>query len=93
MSLDELEAAGRQAAWESILPLSPCLDFLPKVAADAVMAKKIGFGQPLMKNEVEFEPESPDQFIRVTDDDDELLAIIYLPENGQTYNYSCVFSS
>ncbi|MFH2060831.1 MAG: tRNA pseudouridine(55) synthase TruB [Pseudomonadota bacterium] len=93
IELDAFENLSQPQAEQKIIPLADCLDSLPKIVADSNVAKKIGFGQQLFKEEIDFSPQSPDQFIRVVDDKNFLLAIVQLPENSQTYNYSCVFSS
>ena len=93
VDLETLERLDRDAALKKIMPLSDCLDFMPKIVVGHTLAKKIQHGQPLLKREIEFSAETPDQLIRVTDEKNGLLAIIHAGESLNTYNYSCVFSS
>lgn len=93
MDLETFERLDRDSALGQIIPLSDCLDFMPKVVVGHTIAKKIRYGQPLLKTEIEFSAETPDQLIRVTDEKNDLLAIIRAGESLNTYNYSCVFSS
>ncbi|OGR23310.1 MAG: tRNA pseudouridine(55) synthase TruB [Desulfobacterales bacterium RIFOXYA12_FULL_46_15] len=86
-NLREMEAA----KW--ILPLSACLESMPRVWADQRTAEKIKFGQKLSGTDFESIPDHTGQFIRVTDYGNNLLSIVQPDENGLNYKYSCVFSS
>ncbi|MFH2093022.1 MAG: tRNA pseudouridine(55) synthase TruB [Pseudomonadota bacterium] len=93
IDLETLENLSQSQAEDKIVPLTECLEAFPKVTVDSAVARKIGYGQKLFTTEMDFIPQSFDQFIRVVDDQNALLAIVQLPENSQTYNYSCVFLS
>ena len=93
IELDALERLDKNAVEQRIVPLSDCLEFMPQMVADYSIARKIKFGQKLLKNEFKQVPEKEDQLIRVIDDKNNLLAIVQLNENREEYNYSCVFSS
>jgi tRNA pseudouridine55 synthase len=93
IELDSLERLDEKHVEQRIISLSDCLEFMPMVIANPYMAQKIKFGQKLLNEEIEFIPDKKDQFIRVIDDKNDLLAILELNENTQDYNYSCVFSS
>jgi len=92
IDLEVLEGLDRDAAEQKIVSLSDCLEFMPKVVVGAATAGKIRYGQSLLRKDIEFFPQTSDQLIRVTDEQNDLLAIIQPNENQQTYNYSCVFS-
>lgn len=92
--LDQLDETQLE---NKMVPLAACLSFLPKaIVADENMAK-IRHGQTLKTIDVSFENKPKaglsDLSIRVVDQKGELLAIVTPSENGQTYNYSCVFLS
>ncbi|MDA8134473.1 MAG: tRNA pseudouridine(55) synthase TruB [Desulfobacteraceae bacterium] len=91
--LDSLEKFEKMDIQERIIPLSKCLESLPEVLADAGTAEKIKFGKKLLINDFESISAPPDSFIRITDDRNNLLAIVQPGENGQEYKYSCVFTS
>lgn len=91
--LDVFETLDTISAEQSIIPMADCLEFLPKIVADEPMAEKIRFGQKLLKEEIRAVSADPDHPIRVIDNNNTLLAIIYLNKNMQEYNYSCVFAS
>ncbi|WP_299982090.1 tRNA pseudouridine(55) synthase TruB [Desulfobacula sp.] len=93
LELDALEKLDKTTAEQRIVPLSDCLAFMPKIVADKPIAQKIKFGQKLLKKEIDPPLVKPNQSIRVIDNDNNLLAIIQLNENGQEYKYCCVFSS
>ncbi len=91
--LDTLQNLEKPDAEKRIIPLSDCLDSLPRVLADEKTAEKIKFGQKLFRNDFEPIADYPESFIRITDDQNNLLAIVQPCENGQEYKYSCVFTS
>ncbi|MFA5902312.1 MAG: tRNA pseudouridine(55) synthase TruB [Desulfobacula sp.] len=91
--LDSLQELEKPEAEKWIVPLAECLESLPKVLADQKTAEKIKFGQKLFRNDFERILAHPMSFIRITDEQNDLLAIVQPCENGQEYKYSCVFSS
>lgn len=91
--LDSLEKLEKMDIQERIIPLSKCLESLPRVLADSRMAEKIKFGKKLFFSDFESILVHPESFIRITDDGNNLLAIVQPGENGQEYKYSCVFTS
>lgn len=91
--LDSLEKLEKMDIQERIIPLSKCLESLPRVLADSRTAEKIKFGKKLFFSDFESILAHPESFIRITDDGDNLLAIVQPGENGQEYKYSCVFTS
>nr|NJM04043.1 tRNA pseudouridine(55) synthase TruB [Desulfobacula sp.] len=93
VTLDSLEKLEKAEIERRIIPLSKCLETLPRVLADSRTAEKIKFGKKLFTSDIESISVHPEAFIRVTDDEDNLLAIIQPCENGQEYKYSCVFTS
>ncbi|MCK5837732.1 MAG: tRNA pseudouridine(55) synthase TruB [Desulfobacula sp.] len=92
IDLEALERLDKTGAEQRIVPLADCLDFMPKISVDESMAKKIQYGQKLTLDEIGPPPASPDQSIRLIDENYQLLAIIQFAENRREFNYSCVFS-
>jgi len=93
IELDALEKLDKKVVEQRIVSLSNCLEFMPQIFADKSIARKIKFGQKLLKNDFGVIPEKKGQLICVIDDKKNLLAIIQLSESSEEYNYSCVFSS
>ncbi len=91
IELSELEALDKDDAIKGILPMSECLEFMPKIVVDSSLMAKIKFGQKLLTKEMEPPVSAPGQAIGIIDDTNELLAIVQIDENRQEYNYSCVF--
>ena len=91
--LETLQNFEKSEAEKWIIPMSECLEFLPRVSVDQRTVEKIKFGQKLFRNDFEPFPDHPELFIRMTDDSNNLLAIVQPGENGQEYKYSCVFTS
>jgi len=91
--LDTLEKFDKMEIEKQIIPLSKCLESLPRVLADSRTAEKIKFGKKLFISDFESISVHPESFIRIIDDGDNLLAIVQPGENGQEYKYSCVFTS
>ena len=93
IELSEFEALDKDVAIKKIIPMSDCLNFLPKIVVDSFITQKIRFGQRLLSKEIESPALKTGQLIRIIDDNNELLAIVQLNKNMQEYNYSCVFLS
>lgn len=91
--LDDLENLDKTIAEQRIVSLSDCLAFMPGIVVDKPIAQKIKFGQKLLINELEPSVPESDQFIKVIDIHNDLLAIVQLNENRQEYKYCCVFLS
>ncbi|MEN8212271.1 MAG: tRNA pseudouridine(55) synthase TruB [Thermodesulfobacteriota bacterium] len=92
IKLSELESLDKEAAMQRIIPMSDCLNFMPKIAVDSSITQKVKFGQKLLVNELESSLSEPGQSVRLVDDNSELIAIVQLNKNRQEYNYSCVFA-
>ncbi|MCP4720266.1 MAG: tRNA pseudouridine(55) synthase TruB, partial [Desulfobacteraceae bacterium] len=94
IGLEDLEKMEPKEIEPYILPMSECLAFLPCVQADAVIEKKISYGQKLSKEEIApFLPLDPVQaVIRMVDSSNQLLALIEPDKDGLSYNYCCVFT-
>ncbi len=97
VGLDMLEAMGRTRAEQEIVPLSDCLDFLPKKVMPPDLVAKIRHGQPLTVDDIGETvvrcTSDADPSVRLVDDNNTLLAVVQLSEKSRTYNYSCVFAS
>ncbi len=90
-----LEELDKDAVQKKIISLSDALAFLPQIQVNMQLSKKIKFGQRLSWDELglSINDPKPDQVIGITDEKSNLLAIVQLNEETQTYNYSCVFLS
>ncbi len=99
IALDTFENLDQTLAQNVIIPMSDCLDFLPKIVVDENTAARIRHGQKLAVSRIqnkcdENEGTIPGKgYIRVMDESRDLLAVVQLSEDKQTYNYSCVFST
>lgn len=93
VKLEDFQNFEKTEAVKWILPLSECLESMPRARVDQRTVEKIKFGQKLSGTDFKFIPDHPGPFIRVTDDGNNLLAIVQPDENGRDYKYSCVFSS
>ena len=91
--LDSLEKFEKMEIEKQIIPLSECLESLPRVLADSRTAEKIKFGKKLFTSDFGSISVHSESFIRITDGGNNLLAIVQPGENGQEYKYSCVFTS
>jgi tRNA pseudouridine55 synthase len=95
LGLEALESMEPKAIEPYILPMSECLSFLPSIQADAVLERKISYGQKLSTEEIApfFAPASePASFIRMVDSSNRLLALIEPGKDRAVYNYCCVFT-
>ncbi len=91
--LESLQNFEKAEAEKWIVPLSECLESLPRVSVDQKTIGKIKYGQKLLKIDFEFTQDDHESFIRLTDTENNLLAIVQPDESGQEYKYSCVFTS
>ncbi len=92
LDLNVFEALDKREAEHHIIPLSDCLDFMPKCTVDQEMAKMISHGQKIPFNRLEDEFPTSDGFVKLVDSTGELLAIIECDKHLQEYNYCCVFA-
>jgi len=95
IGLADLEKMEPKAIDPYILPMSECLSFLPSVQADALLEKKISYGQKLSKEEIDpllAANCTRADYIRMVDSSNQLLALIEPDKNRGTYNYCCVFT-
>ncbi len=93
IDLERLETMEPDNAIQRMIRLSDCLEFMPGVKVDKLVSKKIQFGQKLSIADIKSPGLEPGHPFKLEDDQGNLLAIIQLSENGQVYNYSCVFSN
>lgn len=88
-----LEKLSRTEAQQKIVSLADCLAFMPGIVVSPGVARKIGYGQKLLHEEMGPFPEEPVPFIRLMDQAQTLLAIVQFDKTRCEYNYYCVFSS
>jgi tRNA pseudouridine55 synthase len=92
VDLGVFETFGRQAAQNHILPLSDCLDFMPKCIVDSHLVQKIQYGQKIAFQELKGDSSKSGEFKRLVDSKGELFAIVQRDKYLEEYNYCCVFS-
>ena len=98
VSLEDLEIASSQGHQKDFLiGMSPALGAMQAVVADARISKKIQYGQPILRSEM------PDKeiglksahrfkgFLKIVDEQDNLLAVMDTQKNNGAYDYCCVF--
>ncbi len=79
----------------SVIPMTDCLPFLPRIQVDDMMAEKISHGMKLSDQNVRScrtEPLPAGTPVRVMDPEDRLIAVIEADPDKAEYNYCCVFS-
>ncbi len=92
VTLSEFESLDDITAQKRIMPLSECLNFIPKIVVNSAIAGKIKFGQKIIADEIGRSVAEPGHPIRIVDNNNELLAIVQLDANMHNYNYTCVFT-
>jgi tRNA pseudouridine55 synthase len=91
----ELEALPRLPLDRSMIPMTDCLSFLPRIQVDDAMTQKIGHGMKLSDHEVrsfQTEPVPAQTPVRVLDSTGRLIAVIEPDPDRPEYNYCCVFN-
>jgi hypothetical protein len=89
-SLRDVVMAGR--ASERIIPMSQALRKVPEVKASPALAKRIGHGQPITKEDLGPAGDPGFPWVKVTDGQGTLIAVLGAEERNGTYPYACVLS-
>ncbi|MBU2480803.1 MAG: tRNA pseudouridine(55) synthase TruB [Proteobacteria bacterium] len=92
VGLEKIEAEGRDAAEELMIPLSECLPFLPGINVDDTVMQKIKYGQRVSEKDLHGKIPEPGQPLKLLDMDNALVAIVELDNDQHRINYSCVFA-
>ncbi|MGM0453662.1 MAG: hypothetical protein ACQERN_10910, partial [Thermodesulfobacteriota bacterium] len=94
VSLSELQAVesvGQLA--DFVVSMAEALDHMAGYVADAAVQKKVQHGRPLSPSDfpapAAMDPDWP--YVKITDADNGLLAVVHVPENKFEYPYCCVF--
>jgi tRNA pseudouridine55 synthase len=87
-TLREQVMAGR--ASDRIIPMSQALRRVPEVKASPALAERIRHGRPVTRADLRRlgDPSSP--WIKVTDEESTLIAVLGAEESNGTYPYACV---
>lgn len=97
VSLEEIEALAQSGDIKnSLISMTDALPDIYCCIADNKLAEKIRYGRTIYKNDVNLNdddlPENSDNnYIRIVNIYDELLAILMHKKNTDSYNYCCVF--
>lgn len=75
-----------------LIGMSEAIPNMVSVVADRLIAEKIGDGKPVFDElALPLPTEDDDQFVKILDDKENLLAIINSEKDAMKYNYCCVF--
>jgi tRNA pseudouridine55 synthase len=85
------QMAGVGKAFEEMIPMAETLKGFPEVMAGEDLARRIGHGQPLKKQELGPVGEGPKKYIKVVDRNRRLLALLTSEGGKDTYDYESVF--
>lgn len=92
--LDALTEYPSLAAMQTlVIPMADALREMPAVTADAGLADRIQSGKPLFAGDLGFDEnaEHGPPWIKISDENNRLLAVITPAGDGNRYNYCCVF--
>jgi len=93
LTLPELETiatSGRCS--DQMIPLSDALPRMPSYIANDALKRKIKYGSPLSRKDLPLEAfAGSGEFVRVTDSQNNLLAVLSHRKMAHRYNYCCVF--
>lgn len=94
MPLEKLMAYSSLAAMKAlVIPMVDALPEMPALTADAALADRIRHGKVLFAGDLGF-GENTDQtpsWIKISDENNRLLAVVTPAGDGNRYNYCCVF--
>ncbi|QTA93392.1 tRNA pseudouridine(55) synthase TruB [Desulfonema magnum] len=79
---------------DRMVPMSDALRDMPAYVADNVLTKKIMYGNVITKKDVMLaETDNTQNFVKIVDTDNNLLAILSDNKGSHRYKYCCVFHS
>lgn len=90
-ALERLAAMGKTS--DCIVPMSLALRGIPCVSADTEVVEKIQRGHGMTQKEVTAEAEKASPWIKVTDNQGNLVAVVSATMRNGVYPYACVFPS
>ena len=77
---------------DRLINMSSSLDYMPGCIADNFLTEKLKHGATITKKDVVLQQKHINEgFIKVMDKNDNLISILNLEENSDTYQYCCVF--
>jgi tRNA pseudouridine55 synthase len=89
-ALKEMATAGKVA--DCVTPMSRALSGIPEVHAGPALVQRIRHGRPLTKADLGLAQDPVGPWIKVTDQMDNLMAVLSASEKDGAYPYACVFS-
>ncbi len=99
ISLPQLEKQATNRAFNgSIISMTDALADMPGYTADQDLKKKIKYGQPVQKTDIDLDRMPADVFkqdtyLKIIDANNALLAVIRYLKNQDKFAYSCVFQN
>ncbi len=99
LSLSQLEEQSLDGEVNgSLISMAEALADMPQCRADQNLIKKIRYGQPICKTDIDFGGSSKnlmkqDSHLKIVDDDNALLAVIRYNKNQNKFSYACVFQN
>jgi tRNA pseudouridine55 synthase len=91
VSLSELEDKVFRKERIGIIGMADALRGMPLHLAEENLGKKIAHGVPLTDRDLAWERDRPEAFLKVTDAENRLLAVLTRDEETGGYRYCCVF--
>ncbi len=94
VTLPELATlAGKDQAWDRIIPMAEALKEIPAHGADRALAGRIEHGMPLTATDIPPASVGPDDIVKVVNarHPDRLLAVVEWKADRGRYEYCCVF--
>ncbi len=93
LTLGELEALSLSGEiWQRVISMADSLRGMPAVVANENLTQKIGQGYPLKKEYLKPLPtHSPEEFIKIINTSNELLAVVKQTNESDDLRYCCVF--
>ena len=88
-TLERLAASGQASS--CILPMNEALKGIPEIRAGQNLAQKIRHGKPLTESELGPVAANNASWIKITDGDRDLIAILEFNKKDGTLPYMCVF--
>ena len=91
-ALKDLSVSNKSS--DRLISMAKALKYFPEYTADRILANKIKHGQILTKNDIVVKTaDTSEGFVKIVNDDKQLIAVLKYAGNRNKYDYCCVLNN